>query len=150
MLVPRPILAGASGKCVLIPMPSSETDRRQALAADSKPTRIVPLAPPGKACLSAFITIAVTLVAAHPEASPAGSRLPTMSHREPRGSVYARAGPTVSAIFAPRLPSGFSGPVVVSRAVWCSVSAFSLAPIKTTMTESQIQVMKPMTAPSEP
>jgi hypothetical protein len=61
-----------------------------------------------------------------------------------------RAGPTVSAIFAPRRPSGFGAPVVLSRAVWCSVSAFSLAPTRMTMIESQIHIMKPMTAPSEP
>src|SRR5205085_3032549 len=53
MLVPRPILTGASGKCVLIPTPLSDTDRRHALAVDSKPTTMLPLAPPGKACFSA-------------------------------------------------------------------------------------------------
>ena len=31
------------------------------------------------------------------------------------------AAPTVSAIRAPRAPSGFGAPVVVSRAVWCWV-----------------------------
>jgi hypothetical protein len=39
---------------------------------------------------------------------------------------------------------------VVSRAVWRSISAFSSAPTSTMVEESQIQVMKPMTAPSEP
>ena len=34
-----------------------------------------------------------------------------------RRSVYCRAEPIVSAIFAPRLPSGFGGPAVLSRAV---------------------------------
>ena len=32
-------------------------------------------------------------------------------------SIYCRAEPIVSAIFAPRLPSGFGGPAVLSRAV---------------------------------
>jgi hypothetical protein len=50
-----------------------------------------------------------------------------------------RAGPTVSAIFAPRQPSGFGSPTVLSRAVWCSVLAFSLAPIRMTIIESQIR-----------
>jgi hypothetical protein len=66
-----------------------------------------------------------------------------------RRSVY-RVGPTVSAIFAPRRPSGFGSPTVLSLAVWCSVSAFSLAPIRMTITDSHIQVMKPITAPNEP
>jgi len=39
-----------------------------------------------------------------------------------------------------------SGPTVVSLAVWWSISA----PTRTTMPEIQIQVMKPITAPSEP
>jgi hypothetical protein len=64
--------------------------------------------------------------------------------------VHDRLGPTVSAIFAPRAPNGFGDPSVESRAVWCSVSAFSFAPSRITATESHIQVMKPMTAPSEP
>src|SRR6202022_851544 len=56
LLVPRPLLAGASGKRLLIPTPSSATERRQALALDAKLTTIVPLAPPGNACFSALIT----------------------------------------------------------------------------------------------
>ena len=64
--------------------------------------------------------------------------------------VHDRLGPTVSAIFAPRAPNGFGDPSVESRAVWCSVSAFSFAPIRITATDSHIQVIKPMTAPSEP
>ena len=58
--------------------------------------------------------------------------------------------PPVSAIRAPRAPRGCSGPAVVSRAVWCSISASSSAPTSTTVAESQVQVMKPTTAPSEP
>src|SRR6202790_2075624 len=61
MLVPRPLLAGASAKWVPIPTPSSQTKSRHALAVDSKPTRIVPLAPPGKACFSALITSSVAI-----------------------------------------------------------------------------------------
>ena len=56
----------------------------------------------------------------------------------------------MSAIRARRAPIGFSGPVVVSRAVWCSISAFSSPPSSTTAAEIQTQVMKPITAPSEP
>ncbi|MGY3156695.1 hypothetical protein ACVL91_003422 [Bradyrhizobium elkanii] len=61
-----------------------------------------------------------------------------------------RAAPTVSAIFAPRAPIGLGAPVVVSRAVWCSISAFSSAPSRITMAEIQSHVMKPIAAPSEP
>src|SRR5207237_825451 len=61
MLVPRPILTGASGKRVLIPRPSSETESRQALAVDSKPTTMLPLAPRGNACFSAFIVSSVAI-----------------------------------------------------------------------------------------
>ena len=43
---------------------------------------------------------------------------------------HARAGPTRSAMVAPRLPIGFSGPVVVSFAVWCSISELSSAPTR--------------------
>ena len=64
--------------------------------------------------------------------------------------VQACAGPIVSAIFAPRLPSGFGAPTVLSRAVWCSISALSLAPSRTTIIDTHIQVIKPMIAPSEP
>src|ERR1043166_5019346 len=64
--------------------------------------------------------------------------------------VHDRLDPIVSAIFAPRAPSGFGDPSVESRAVWCSVSAFSFAPSRITATDSHIQVMKPMTAPREP
>jgi hypothetical protein len=59
-------------------------------------------------------------------------------------------GATVSALLAPRAPSGFSAPVVVSRFVWCSISAFSSAPMSTMVAENQIHVMKPIAAPSEP
>ena len=56
----------------------------------------------------------------------------------------------VSAIRAPRIPRGFGAPVVVSRAVWCSISASSSAPSSTTVVDSHIQVMKLITAPREP
>ena len=66
-----------------------------------------------------------------------------------RSDRHAFAAPTVSAMVAPRCPAG-AGPTVVSLAVWCSISALSSAPTSTTMLEIQIQVMKPMAAPSEP
>jgi hypothetical protein len=40
--------------------------------------------------------------------------------------------------------------LVLSCAVWCSVSAFSFAPTRMTMIESHIHVMKPIDAPSDP
>ena len=55
-----------------------------------------------------------------------------------------QAGATVSALLAPRAPSDFSAPVVVSRFVWCSISAFSSAPMSTMVAEIQIHVMKPI------
>src|SRR5262249_49747177 len=64
---------------------------------------------------------------------------------------YALAAPTVSAITAPRAPSGLFGiPTVVSCAVWCSISRLSTAPISTTMVESHIHIIRPTTAPSAP
>src|SRR6185437_2702060 len=66
------------------------------------------------------------------------------------GRMTVQAGATVSALVAPRAPSGFSAPGVVSRLVWCSISAFNSAPTRTTIAEIQIQVMKPIAAPSEP
>ena len=66
------------------------------------------------------------------------------------GGGYSAAAPTESAIRARRDPSGCGSPTVVSSAVWCSVSAFSCAPIRTIIVEIQIQVMNPMAAPSEP
>ena len=61
------------------------------------------------------------------------------------------AGFLIAAIrHQPRSPIGFSGPTVVSIAVWCSISALISAPISTTITENQIQVMKATTAPSDP
>ena len=41
-----------------------------------------------------------------------------------------RRGPMLSATLAPRSPIGRGLPVVVSTAVWCSISAFSSAPIR--------------------
>lgn len=56
----------------------------------------------------------------------------------------------LSATAAPRWPAGAGGPVVVSAEVCCSSSEFSSAPSSTTASESQIQVMNPTTAPSDP
>ena len=70
--------------------------------------------------------------------------------RPPGRRLQDAASPTVSATTAPRAPSGFARPRVVSTAVWRSISAFSSAPTSTTTTESQIQVMNPTPAPSEP
>ena len=78
----------------------------------------------------------------------ASARRPTGPARPCARRLNGR--PTVSAITAPRSPIGLAAPVVESIAVWCSISAFSSAPIRTTITENQIQSMKPITAPSEP
>jgi hypothetical protein len=84
-----------------------------------------------------------------PNASKAlrGRRWRRVAPSRARGS---HVGATVSALLAPRAPSGSSAPVVVSRVVWCSISAFSSAPMSTMVAEIQIHVMKPMAAPSEP
>jgi hypothetical protein len=66
------------------------------------------------------------------------------------GQLYATPGPTVSAITAPRWPNGLGAPTVESMAVWCSISAFSLAPTKMTTAESHIHIIMPITAPSAP
>lgn len=66
------------------------------------------------------------------------------------GSYVVCAAPTVSAMVAPRAPSRFSLPTVVSRAVWCSISAFSSAPRRTTIADIHIHIMVPIAAPSEP
>ena len=52
---------------------------------------------------------------------------------DPLGSVCLapRQAATRSALTAPRAPGSTSGPVVVSRAVWCSISAFSSPPTST-------------------
>src|SRR5262245_27947903 len=71
----------------------------------------------------------------------------------PRGSLAAPrylAAPTVSAMAAPRAPSGFSAPTVLSRAVWCSISELSSAPNRITITLNHIHIIRPMAAPSEP
>ena len=44
------------------------------------------------------------------------------------GEVPQGTSPRVSATKAPRSPIGFGSPTVVSRAVWCSISALSTAP----------------------
>jgi signal transduction histidine kinase/ActR/RegA family two-component response regulator len=67
-----------------------------------------------------------------------------------RYAAHFFAAPTLSAIAAPRAPSGLSPAIVVSRAVWCSVSALSSPPIKTTTADSHIHIIMPITAPSEP
>ena len=41
-------------------------------------------------------------------------------------------------------------PVVVSRSVWCSISAFTSAPRSTMKAESQSHMRRMMTAPSDP
>jgi hypothetical protein len=56
----------------------------------------------------------------------------------------------VSATKAPRSPSGWAAPVVESSAVWCSISELSEPPRMMMVTDSQIQVSMPTTAPSEP
>src|SRR5688572_31716021 len=56
---------------------------------------------------------------------------------------YSAAWPTVSAIVAPRAPSGFGDPTVVSRAVWCSISALSSAPNSTAIAESHSHIISP-------
>jgi hypothetical protein len=82
-----------------------------------------------------------------PRPGPARWRL---SRKQTISALYQCCGsPTVSAIFAPREPKGFGLPVVVSRAVWCSVSALSSAPISTTIVRSQIQNINAMMAPRE-
>ena len=58
--------------------------------------------------------------------------------------------PTWSATYASRWPRGFAGPVVVSLRVWCSISALSSAPSRTTKAEIQNHISKAITAPSEP
>jgi hypothetical protein len=60
------------------------------------------------------------------------------------------AAPTVSAMTAPRRPSGSSPPTVESRAVWCSISALSSAPSRITIAEIHIHIIMPTAAPSEP
>ena len=64
--------------------------------------------------------------------------------------VQVSVMPTVSAITAPRAPSGFAWPTVESRAVWCSISALSSAPSRTTMVEIHSHIITPTTAPKEP
>lgn len=68
----------------------------------------------------------------------------------PAGQAAPSGLATRSAMCAPREPIGRSGPTVVSRAVWRSISAFSSAPTRMTVAEIQIHVMKPTMAPSEP
>ena len=67
-----------------------------------------------------------------------------------RNRRQSTGGPIVSATYAPRSPIGKGAPVVVSRAVWCSNSAFSSAPTINAMTEIQVQTMKPINAPNAP
>lgn len=51
---------------------------------------------------------------------------------DPIAECYRESGAGVSAIFAPREPSGFSALSVVSRSVYRSISAFKQAPSSTT------------------
>lgn len=86
--------------------------------------------------------------------SSARSTARTASHRSRGARAVGRpqpfASPTESAITAPRCPSGCLGPVVLSRAVWCSNSELISPPTIRMIIEIQIQVMKPMIAPSDP
>src|SRR5262245_45419948 len=66
------------------------------------------------------------------------------------GARYTLASPISSAIRAPRFPSGLGKPSVLSRAVWCSISALISPPSRMIAIEIHIQIMKPITAPSEP
>src|ERR1700686_3777072 len=94
-----------------------------------------------------------TAIGIEVQLDPRGGRPPPEQRRDARSRrlrLYGWACPTVSAIFARRAPIGWAAPSVVSRAVWFSISALSLPPIRITAIESQIQVMKPITAPSEP
>jgi hypothetical protein len=67
-----------------------------------------------------------------------------------RRHMHYCAAPTVSAITAPRAPSGLMWPIVVSRAVWCSISALISAPTRTAIDVSHNHIIRPMPAPSEP
>jgi hypothetical protein len=60
--------------------------------------------------------------------------------RPKEGEIYC-AGPIVSAIVAPRVPSGFSRPTVVSRAVWCSISELISAPRRMAIADIHIHVI---------
>ena len=51
---------------------------------------------------------------------------------------------------APLNPIGRSAPDVVSRMVWCSISALSSAPTRTAQADSHIHVIRPIAAPNEP
>ena len=53
------------------------------------------------------------------------------------------------AIFVSRLPRDTGAATGLLRAVWCSISALSLAPTRTTIVDTHIQVIEPMMAPSE-
>ena len=57
---------------------------------------------------------------------------------EQHGTTHDRT-PTVSAASASRVPSGCSGPRVLSRAVWCSNSEFNSAPSTITKAERYSQ-----------
>ena len=98
-----------------------------------------------------IIAAAIGGVAKHCVNDPMTKKRPIDSERRvDADQLHDRVSPTESAIFAPRAPNGFGDPSVESRAVWCSVSAFSFAPSRITATDSHIQVMKPMIAPREP
>jgi len=64
--------------------------------------------------------------------------------------AYSAGAPTVSAIAAPRPPRGLSPWMVLSFAVWCSISALSSAPNKITIAEIHIHIIRPIAAPSDP
>jgi hypothetical protein len=54
---------------------------------------------------------------------------------------------TVSATVAPRILIGFGSPVVE---FWCSISALSSSPKITMITDIQVHIISPITAPREP
>ncbi len=58
----------------------------------------------------------------------------------PQSKCCYCASPIVSAIVAPRRPSGLGAPEVESIAVWCSASALSSAPSSTITLESHSQI----------
>src|ERR1700728_50363 len=81
---------------------------------------------------------------------PSGNRIKA-DERVPAARTGQGADrPTVSAIVAPRAPSGLSRPSVLSTVVWCSISEFSSAPQSTIIADIHIQVIRPIAAPREP
>ena len=63
---------------------------------------------------------------------------------------YSGTSPIVSATKAPRSPIGLGRPTVVSRVVWCSISAFSTAPSTIEKAVRKNHRSNTMIAPSVP